>query len=183
MRLLLLASLGISAVITFACGHPRPIAVSPQCPLATRAAWTPDSLVALCVPADFVAGGHGWGRPGVGTAFLDLISIQTLIWPRDSAAVDGWPPHIASSANCAADCGRVDRVVVYHDAIAGSKAQLEVGLASGGFQGWHKQPFMIAGWIVNDSLRVYAYAWARRPATIDSLRMLLGYVRVAPVSS
>jgi hypothetical protein len=50
---------------------------------------------------------------------------------------------------------------VYHDSIAGSRAQVETGLASGGIQGWRRKPFLITGWAVNDSLRVYGYAGAR----------------------
>ena len=173
-----------SVVSVLACSRPRSVAMELQCLPNTLAVWSADSLIALCVPSDFVPGSTGgWGRPGVGTSFHDFISLEVLTWPRDSTSIGQWPPHIASGSNCFADCATADSVRVHDDSIAGFRAQVETGLASGGIQGWRRKPFLITGWTVSDSLRVYGYAWARRSATIDSLRVLLSTVRLSVIRS
>ena len=167
-----------------ACHPSHSSATAPHCSSSTRAVWSADSLIALCVPPDFVAGNTGgWGRHGVGTSFVDFLSLELVTWSRDSASFGQWPPHIASGPNCFADCATADSVVLRADTIAGFQVRVESGLASGGEQGWRKQPFLVVGWTVNDSLRAYGYAWARHPATIDTLRALLGTVRFALLSS
>ena len=155
------------------------VAVASRCATNTRAVWTSDSLMSLCAPADFISGQTGgWGRPGVGTSFVDFLSIKFLSWPRDSASMGRWPPHIASGTTCLADCSSADEVAVHRDTIAGFQAVVETGLSSGGIQGWRRQPVLVVSWILNDSVRAYGFAWARGPDTIDTLRTLLHTIRL-----
>ena len=163
-----------------ACSHGRPVAAAPDCPSSWRAAWSSDSTTSLCVPPDFVvAGASAWGRPGVGTSFLDFLDVELVSWPRDSMSLGGqWPPHVASGANCA-DCATVESLTVHIDTIAGKEVRTEVGLASGGIAGFRRKPVLEAGWIIGNSMRGFAQGWVRQAATLDTLRAMLRTVRVS----
>jgi len=174
-------SLRSSAVllVLVACSRGHPIAAAPECPSSWRAAWSADSAIALCVPADFVrAGSSAWGRPGVGTGFLDFLSVELLSWPGDSASLSQWPPHVASPTNCLADCATADSLTVHIDTIAGEEVRTEVGLASGGMPGFRRKPVLEAGWIINGSVRGFAQGWTRQAPALDTLRTILRTVRL-----
>jgi len=177
---------GSALVLLFAaCSRDRPVAATPDCPSSWRAAWSSDSTTSLCVPPDFVvAGASAWGRPGVGTSFVDFLSVELVSWPRDSMSLGGqWPPHVASGANCLADCATADSMTVHVDTIAGKEGRTEVGLASGGMPGFRRKPVLEAGWIVGDSVRGFAQGWATQAATLDTLRAMLRTVRLAQAKS
>jgi hypothetical protein len=168
-----------SLALSLACSHARPVARAPDCAPSWRAVWATDSSVALCVPVDFVsAGNSAWGRAGVGTSFVDFLSVTLLSWPRDAERLPQWPPHIASGSNCLADCATSDSVVVHVDTVAGLAIQTETGLATGGFPGFRRKPVLEAGWILNDTLRGFAQGWSRHGATLDTLRAIMRSIRV-----
>ena len=175
----------VLALLLAECSRGRPVAVVPDCPSSWRAAWSSDSTTSLCIPPDFVvAGVSAWGRPGVGTSFLDFLSVELLSWPRDSMSLGGqWPPHIASGANCLADCATADSLTVHVDTIAGREGRTEVGLAPGGEPGFRRKPVLEASWIVRDSVRGWAQGWTRSAATLDTLRAMLRTVRFAKAKS
>jgi hypothetical protein len=168
------------ATLLVACSRGRLVAPTPNCVSSWHPVWTSDSSIALCVPADFVrADFGGWGRPGVGTGFLDFLSVELLSWPRDSLSLGQWPPHVASGANCLADCSTADSVTIHIDSLAGMEVRTEVGLVTGGEPGFHRKPVLEGGWIVKDSIRGFAHGWATHGATLDTLRSMLGTVRLA----
>jgi hypothetical protein len=162
-----------------ACRTPPPVAATPQCISSWLPTWTADKSVALCIPSDFVSAyPDAWGRPQPNRGFSDFLSVKLLSWPQDSAFVS-WPPHLASPADCFADCAIADSVVVHRDTIAGIEVSTEVGLISGGEPGFRKHPFLRVGWIVSTRSRAFAQGWATHPATLDTLRAMLRTVRIA----
>jgi hypothetical protein len=171
------------------CRHQPTVASQPDCLPGWNADWGPDSAFALCLPPGFVRRTeHGagkptaaWSRPNADGPARDLLRVEILQWPEDSASFVRWPPRLASPPACfegGADCTTADSVSVYRDSVAGHEARTEVGLLSGGYSGMRREPWMVSGWRISPSRRGFAQGWARVGAVLDTLRMAVRSVRV-----
>jgi hypothetical protein len=174
---------GIILTMTlFGCGRSQQAAAAPVCPAAWARSATADSSLTLCLAPGFIRlDTHTWQRssPQTGEDLADFFSVELLNWPADSASVRGWPPRMASSNSCQADCITVDSTVVHQDQWSGFDAHTEIGLASGGLAGLSRRPVMASGWIISDTRRGFAQGWSAMPATLDTLRQMLRTVQVA----
>jgi hypothetical protein len=163
-----------------ACARSPQVASAPTCPPSWHAEWTGDSAIALCLPATFKRrAADAWSRPDSGVA-ADLLSVVLLRWPEDSASLHGWPPHLASPPACLADCATVDSLSVHSDQVADMEARTEVGLVSGGMPGFRRQPMLRVGWEQSARRRGVAQGWAANAATLDTLRLAVRTLRIAP---
>ncbi len=177
LRVALLGTLGTAG----ACGHRPPVASRPDCAADWTPAWEGDSTLALCVPPGFQRlKDYAWGRQAPGGWARDFVSVELLQWPEDSASLHSWPPHLASPPTCRADCGTVDSLSVHADQVAGSEARTEVGLVSGGMPGFRRQPMFRMGWVVGAGRRGFAQGWAENAATLDTMRMAVRTLTIAP---
>jgi hypothetical protein len=157
-----------------ACKIARTVAPAPQCISSWHPVWTADSSVALCIPPGFVLKApDAWGRPRTNGTFSDFLTVELLLWPEDSATLSRWPPHLASGTNCLADCATADSVVIHRDTVAGTEVAVEVGLVTGGYPGFRRQPLLVVGWTVSNTRRAFAQGWAVNPTTLDTLRNML----------
>lgn len=174
--------LAIGLLAALACDRSTSsVASGPICERGLVASWSPDSAVALCLPPGFgpathARGGHArWERGNVDSPDRAWLSIDV-----GSADADGerWPPHLASRADCSADCASTDSVVQYRDAVATGVAAVEVGLVSGGYPGFRRQPLMVAGWKTPAGRRVWVNGLAATAPVLDTLRAALRSVQL-----
>lgn len=161
----------IVSVGAMACG-PRPAAAGrPICGGTSHREWNEDSSFALCVPDGFRrADRNSWVRVRRGSASLELLTVELIHWPEDSAQLRSWPLRLAAGADCRADCIEVDSVAVYVDMVAAFVAHTETGLLSGGFAGLRREPHLVMTWTMSAERRGFAQARTASPATLDTVR-------------
>ncbi|HEV8198166.1 MAG TPA: hypothetical protein VGP87_16100 [Gemmatimonadales bacterium] len=171
------------ALAMLGCGRAEQAASAPPaCPADWPRSATADSTLTLCLAPGFTRlDAHTWQRssPSTGEDLADFFSVELLDWPADSASVRGWPPQMASSDSCQADCITVDSADVHQDQWSGFDAHTETGLASGGLAGLSRRPVMASAWIISATRRGFAQGWSALPATLDTLRQMLRTVHVS----
>ncbi len=179
----IIASLA-ALLLVIACAPGSRIAARPECAAGWRAEWSADSALSLCVPPGFER------KPD---SFATILRSQDLL-PRDLLAVyldprsawergevvDRWPPSLPTGPCNFPDCGTTDSLTVHVDTVAGVAGRVYVGLVTGGFAGLRRKPSLVAGRDLPGELRLGIHAFSERPATLDTLRISLRTIRLAP---
>lgn len=168
-----------------ACTAPSVAAARPDCPRAWVPAWSADSIVALCLPPDFrrdrersARWQREW-RPGAPVRDDISVAVDSVAaWARGDVS-DHWPPTLVRGPCVYADCVTSDSLVTHTDTVGGAPVRVETARLTGGAVGMRRVPMLAAGWALG-ARRVRVGALAERPATLDTLRMALRTLRVAP---
>jgi hypothetical protein len=181
-----LASLSFVLTVISALGCGRSPQAFPQivCGTGSIRKWSPDSTMSICLPGSFrlapeaAAGRARWERSAVQSEDRAWLSISV---DTASVPIESWPPQLASSRECAADCLSADSVLHRRDSVAMGIADVETGLVSGGFAGLRSQPMLVAGWRLPSAGRVWVNGFAHHLAALDTLRLAVRtiYVRSA----
>lgn len=156
------------------------VAARPICVGGFIASWSADSALAPCLPPGFhlaAAGGAAharWERGDLNSADRAWLSISIESTDVES---ERWSPYLASPPNCVADCASTDSVIQHSDSVATGVAAVEVGLVSGGYPGFSRQPMMVAGWKIPPARRVWVNALAAKAPVLDTLRRALRSVQ------
>lgn len=173
--------LAVALVATMGCNKVPRVAGRPSCTPGTRANWSADSAIALCLPAQFkpaaniVPGRSRWERSTTDPSDRAWISAAL------DAALDTlneWPPRLRNSSTCAADCTSVDSLSHHSDSTSSGVADVETGLVSGGYAGLRRQPTLVAGLSLPSGRRLWINGSARNSATLDTLRHAIQTIRV-----
>ena len=157
------------------------VAAEPQCTAPSRAAWSVDSSIAICLPPGFRAAGDSathhqrWERRSLGAPSADFLVVEAE--PDSEALLPA--PVLGSRPGCSVDCTTVDSVAIYRDVPGVTAPHIELGLVSGGMPGLRRQPIIIAGWVTKPGGRVFIGGLAKSRAMLDTLHAMVRSVRVA----
>ena len=151
-----------------------------SCQGSTVASWLPDSTVAVCLPARFVARSpRRFARSRGDTVPQHWISVSLK---QDSVVPEGkrWPLTLSSGNQCIADCTTAESVITSHDTVAGVRAYIERGLISGGISGERRIPALIASLDGRPAWTAVVQARTPDPFLRDSLFDALRTLRIYP---
>lgn len=167
-----------------ACAPDAHTAPHPDCPTTWHAEWSSDSALSLCIPPGFERKPDSYAtflrkRDFLTRDFLDLYLEPRSAWESGEVG-DRWPPSLHSGPCTVPDCTTTDSLTVYADTVAGVVANVYAGLVTGGFAGLRRQPSLAAGWDMPGERRLGIFAFSELPATLDTIRIALRTIRLAP---
>jgi len=170
--------------LVLACTPDDRSAARPECAEQWHAEWALDSALSLCVPPGFEQRRDASSifvrtHDYITRDFLTLYLDPRSLWDED---VPGrrWPPSLPARPCTLPDCGFTDSLTLHVDTVAGVAGNVYVGLFTGGFAGVQRKPRLSAGWELPDERRLEARAFSEVPATLDTIRMALRTIRIAP---
>ena len=160
------------------------VAARPECPTRWHPAWTSDSALSLCVPPGFEQKRDAFAtflrtRDYLTRDFLNLYLEPRSMWDVDEPR-RRWPPSLPAHPCTLPDCAFTDSLTLHADTVAGVVGDVYVGLVTGGFAGVQRQPSLHAGWELPGERRLVIQAFSEVPATLDTIRIALRTIRLAP---
>jgi hypothetical protein len=170
--------------LVLACTPDVRVAARPECPARWHAEWTLDSALSLCVPPGFEQPRDSFPifvrtHDYITRDYLRLYLEPRSMWDEDEPR-RRWPPSLPARPCTVSDCAFTDSLTLHADTVAGVAGDVYVGLVTGGFAGVQRKPNLHAGWELPGERRLVIQAFSEVPATLDTIRMALRTIRVAP---